>query len=187
MRLLFRMRWQAFPVKTWCRICGTPVLLEVKGNYDQALRYAYRLDESVMVHQNHEEPGGWGVHWRLDEALRLVFPNEHLEDLWAPPPWYTNRAAEDQSVVIASDDEEYLDDRRREIISQVNAQPKTRREMEMLGQEVWDSETLTQDFEVLGFRAPFVIVESRVDGARGSLMFQDSPRLYFGFERDRIL
>lgn len=187
MRRIYRMRHQTFPVKTWCKVCGTPALIEVRGNYEQALRYAYRLDEAVMVHQNHEEKGGWGVHWRLDEVLYLVFPNEHTDDVFPTYPWYQHRAAEDQKVVIASDDEEYLDNRRREMINQVNAVPKTRRELESLAGEVWDSEELTKDFEVLGFRAPFVVVESRIDGARGSLMFQGDPRFYFNFERDRVL
>jgi len=186
-RRLYRMRWQTFPVKTWCKVCGTPALIEVKGSYEQALRYAYRLDEAVMVHQNHEEKGGWGVHWRLDEVLRLVFPQDHTEDVFPTYPWYEHRAAEDQRVVIASDDEECLDTRRREIIQEVNAVPKTRRELEALGNDVWDTQELAEDFEVLGFRSPFVIVESRIDGTRGSLMFQNDPRFYFHFERDRVL
>ena len=186
-RLLHRTRWPVYPVKTWCRVCGTPALIQIQGSYEMALRYAYRLDEAAMVHQNHQEAGGWGIHWRLDEVLHLIFPQDHVEDLWAPPPWYTNRAAEDQLVVIASDDDEYVDHRRRELIHEVNASPKSRREMEDLGQEVWGQSELSEDFEILGFRAPFVVVERRFDGARGSLMFQDAPRLYFQFEKERIL
>jgi hypothetical protein len=181
------MKWQTFPVKTWCRVCGTPALIEVKGTYEQALRYAYRLDEAVMIHQNHDETGGWGVHWRLDEVLHLVYPQDHTEDLWPVPPWYKSRAAEDQLVVIASDEEEYVDLRRRQLIDEVNAVPKSRRELEDLGMEVWDHGGMEEDFEVLGFRNPFVIVERNYDGARGSLMFQNDPRFYFEFQRDRVL
>jgi len=187
-RLLLRMKFRrSFPVKTWCRICGTPALIEVSADYEQALRYAYRLDESVMVHQNHEEQGGWGVHWRMDEVLDLIFPQEHVGDIWTPAPWYTNRAAEDQLVVIASEDDQCVDERRRHLIEEINAFPKTRRELESLGHEVWDRKELDSDFEVLGFRAPFVVVENLVNGMRGSLLYQEDPRFYYGFEKDRIL
>jgi hypothetical protein len=41
---------------------------------------------------------------------------------------------------------------------------------------------LQQDFEVLGFMAPFVVVRRKSDGVRGSLTFQHTPRLYFDFQ-----
>jgi len=44
---------------------------------------------------------------------------------------------------------------------------------------VWSAPELTADFEVHGFRAPFVIVTRRADGQRGSLCFQHDPRFYF--------
>ena len=46
---------------------------------------------------------------------------------------------------------------------------------------VWDTAALKQDFEVLAFAAPFVIVKRRSDGVRGSLEFTHDPRCYFGF------
>ena len=51
---------------------------------------------------------------------------------------------------------------------------------ERLGQ-VWDTTQLQQDFEVLGFQAPYVVVRRRSDGVRGSLEFQHDPRFYFCF------
>lgn len=45
----------------------------------------------------------------------------------------------------------------------------------------WDTQQLQQDYEVLGFAAPFVVVRRRSDGARGSLEFTHSPRIYFGW------
>jgi hypothetical protein len=164
-----------------------PVLVEVKNHYVHALRYAYRLDDAIMEHNGHEESGSWGVHWRLDEVLRLVFPNDHKEDCWPKQPWYEHSASDDQKVIIACDDEEYLDARRRELITEVNARPKTRSDLECMALDVWDSEELARDFEVLGFRAPFVVVERRSDGTRGSIMFQHDPRFYFEFRTDRIL
>jgi hypothetical protein len=47
----------------------------------------------------------------------------------------------------------------------------------------WTTEELTQDFEVIGFAAPFVVVRRRSDGALGSLEFTHSPRTYFGWTR----
>jgi hypothetical protein len=48
----------------------------------------------------------------------------------------------------------------------------------------WDTEALRQDFEVLGFAAPFVVVKRRSDGKKGSLEFTHSPRVYFGWKED---
>jgi len=47
--------------------------------------------------------------------------------------------------------------------------------------QVWNTEELTEAFEVLGFAAPFVVVRRRADGARGALEFSHRPRFYFAF------
>lgn len=49
---------------------------------------------------------------------------------------------------------------------------------------VWTTEELTRDFEVLGFAAPFVVVQRRSDGKTGTLEFAHSPRVYFGWLED---
>lgn len=51
------------------------------------------------------------------------------------------------------------------------------------GQE-WDTAALQQDFDVLGFSAPFVVVRRKSDGVKGTLEFKHSPRIYFGFQAD---
>ena len=51
------------------------------------------------------------------------------------------------------------------------------------GQE-WDTAQLQEDFDVLGFSAPFVVVRRKADGQKGSLEFKHSPRVYFGFRAD---
>lgn len=51
-------------------------------------------------------------------------------------------------------------------------------------QPTWDTDQLRQDFEVLGFAAPFVVVRRRADGAKGSLEFTHNPRVYFGWKED---
>ena len=47
---------------------------------------------------------------------------------------------------------------------------------------VWDTGELTQDFEVLGFSAPFCVVRRRADKVKGSVEFQHCPRFYFNFK-----
>jgi hypothetical protein len=51
--------------------------------------------------------------------------------------------------------------------------------------QVWDTSQLAQDFKVLGFMAPYVVVQRKSDGRKGSLEFQHHPRLYFNFVLDR--
>ena len=50
------------------------------------------------------------------------------------------------------------------------------------GEQVWTTAEMQADFEALGFMAPFIIVRRRSDGAKGTLMFDHSPRFYFGWE-----
>lgn len=45
----------------------------------------------------------------------------------------------------------------------------------------WSTEALARDFDVEGFRAPYVVVRRKRDGMRGSLMFRHFPRVYFGW------
>lgn len=47
---------------------------------------------------------------------------------------------------------------------------------------VWSTQELGEEFDVLGFAAPYVIVQRKSDGVRGSLSFQHPPRFYFSFE-----
>ena len=54
----------------------------------------------------------------------------------------------------------------------------------MTDDQTWDTEQLQQDFEVLGFQAPFVVVRRRTDGVRGSLQFDHAPRVYYAWQED---
>ena len=74
---------------------------------------------------------------------------------------------------------------RRERLAEINAVPGSREALEAEHGQVWDTEQLTQDFEVIGFLAPFVVVRRKADGLKGSLEFQHRPRLYFNFAPDR--
>ena len=73
---------------------------------------------------------------------------------------------------------------RRALVSAINAQPGSREALEQEHGQVWDTNQLSQDFEVKGFMAPFVVVKRKSDGAVGSLKFQHSPRFYFSFTKD---
>jgi hypothetical protein len=77
------------------------------------------------------------------------------------------------------------EDIRREMLAEINAAPDSREHLEREHGQIWDTAQLQEDFEVLGFAATLVVVRRRADGVKGSLMFQSSPRFYFGFEPHR--
>ena len=74
---------------------------------------------------------------------------------------------------------------RRQLIVEINAEPGSREALEVQHGTVWDTQQLAAEFTVLGFMAPFVVVQRKSDDVKGSLQFQHSPRLYFGFTEDR--
>ena len=45
----------------------------------------------------------------------------------------------------------------------------------------WDTQELQRDYTVEGFAAPCVVVRRKSDGARGTLFFTHSPRVYYGW------
>lgn len=57
-----------------------------------------------------------------------------------------------------------------------------RAELESRYGEVWDTEQVREEFEVIGFAAPFVVVRRRSDGQMGSIEFQADPRFYFNYQ-----
>lgn len=50
----------------------------------------------------------------------------------------------------------------------------------------WTTDQLREDFEVMGFSAPYVVVKRRSDGVVGSLEFTHMPRVYFNWVEDKI-
>jgi hypothetical protein len=71
---------------------------------------------------------------------------------------------------------------RREMVAEINAEPGSRAALEAKHGQVWDTDQLRNQFEVIGFMAPLVGVRRRSDGVKGSLMFQHNPRFYFEFQ-----
>ena len=63
-----------------------------------------------------------------------------------------------------------------------NATVRETLEAEYRKGNVWTTEELRRDFEVLAFAAPYVVVKRRTDNVNGSIMFQHAPRLYFDFQ-----
>lgn len=68
--------------------------------------------------------------------------------------------------------------------AEINAQPCSREELESKHGQVWDTRQLAQDFVVIGFAAPYVVVRRKSDGVKGSLEFSHQPRFYFNFKPD---
>ena len=71
---------------------------------------------------------------------------------------------------------------RHQLLAEINAEPGSREALEALHGQVWNTEELSKDFEVLGFGAPVIAVIRKSDGVKGSLFFQHRPRFYFSFE-----
>jgi len=65
---------------------------------------------------------------------------------------------------------------RRQRVAEINAEPGSREALEAQHGQVWNTEELGQDFEVIGFMAPLVVVRRKSDGTRIlSLMRLSAP------------
>ena len=73
---------------------------------------------------------------------------------------------------------------RRNRLAEINAEPGSREALESQYEQVWDIHELSQEFEVVGFANPYVVVRRKSDGQKGSLEFQHSPRFYFNWLAD---
>ena len=77
------------------------------------------------------------------------------------------------------------EDIRRQMLAEINAEPGSREYLEAKHGQVWDTAQLSEDFDVIGFMAPLIVVVRKSDDQKGSMMFQHSPRFYYGFEPHR--
>jgi hypothetical protein len=48
-------------------------------------------------------------------------------------------------------------------------------------EQTWNTAQLQENFSVIGFSAPYVVVIRKSDGVKGTLEFIHAPRVYFGF------
>jgi hypothetical protein len=74
---------------------------------------------------------------------------------------------------------------RRARLAEINAAPGCRDVLEARHGKVWDTDELADEFEVIGFLAPFVVKRRISDGVKGSLEFQHEPRFFFNFQKDK--
>jgi len=80
--------------------------------------------------------------------------------------------------MIIDETEEY----RRELQGEINSLQASREILEKEVGQVWNTDELSVDFEVVSFLAPFVSVRRKSDSKEGTMMFQHSPRFYFSFQ-----
>lgn len=71
---------------------------------------------------------------------------------------------------------------RRESQARINAERAERTALEAKHGQVWTTSQMQEDFCVIGFGAPLIVVVRKYDDAKGSLYFQHSPRFYWGFQ-----
>jgi len=57
----------------------------------------------------------------------------------------------------------------------------TKTELEKEYGQLWDTEEVSKDFEIISFLAPMVSVVRKSDGKEGWMTFQHMPRFYYNF------
>ena len=74
---------------------------------------------------------------------------------------------------------------RRKRLVEINAEPGSRDALEAKYGQVWDTQQLAENFQVIGFWPRSWWSVANRDGVKGSLEFQHHPRLYWGFVEDK--
>ena len=67
------------------------------------------------------------------------------------------------------------------VVAAIVGENATRKLIEATHGQVWNTDELVRDFEVLEFAAPLVVVRRRTDAVLGSLFFSHEPRFYWSF------
>ena len=67
-------------------------------------------------------------------------------------------------------------------IAEINEGPSERETLVEKYGDVWDTSEVQQEFDIVGFGAPYVVVIRKSDNVKGSLEFRHSPRFYFNFQ-----
>lgn len=49
----------------------------------------------------------------------------------------------------------------------------------------WTTDEMREEFEVIGFGAPYVVVRRKSNGVRGMLEFTHMPRFYFNWQEHK--
>lgn len=74
------------------------------------------------------------------------------------------------------------EDARRQRLKEINTEAGERTALEARHGQVWDTRELATEFVIIGFMAPIIVVQRKMDGVKGSLEFQHQPRYYFNFQ-----
>ena len=102
------------------------------------------LDEFT---ENRDDRGGWAPREKIIEALQAL--GLHA-DRGGGEVTAKEHDMNDPTEAI-----------RRERLAEINAVPGSREALESQHGQVWDTQQLAQDFEVVGFLAPLVVVGGR--------------------------
>lgn len=65
------------------------------------------------------------------------------------------------------------------------SRPQPKETLEEIHGEIWTPEEFGHEFEIIGLFVSPMIVRRILDGAKGTIEFQDSPRYYFNFQMER--
>lgn len=65
---------------------------------------------------------------------------------------------------------------------EINSNSAERATLEERHGQVWDTEEMVKEYDVLQYVAPYVVVERKSDRRKGSFQFQHYPRYYFNWE-----
>lgn len=57
-------------------------------------------------------------------------------------------------------------------------------ELERSYGRVWTRDELREEYEIISFLAPYVLVRERATGKKGTMEFTHMPRFYFSFQLD---
>jgi hypothetical protein len=75
--------------------------------------------------------------------------------------------------------------RLRELNTGLDPEEQERRsQLEAQYGQVWTTKEVAEEFELIGFAAPFVVAKRKADGKKGSLEFCHWPRFYFNWLAD---
>ena len=85
------------------------------------------------------------------------------------------------SIIPAQMSPDAAEEIRRHEAARLDRRRQERDKLERIYGQVWDTDELTEQFEVLGFRAPYVVVRDLDTREEGSLKFQHEPRYYFSW------
>lgn len=73
---------------------------------------------------------------------------------------------------------------RRTMVQQINTAAGDGERLEAQHGQVWNTQQLQEDFDVLQFAAPLIVVRHKTTGQSGSMFFQHQPRFYWRFQPD---